>query len=84
MAFPGCLSVRAKRKDFEFNRIAHQEKYCQGNIKFYLNILILFSFFFGNANIHLLWFFFVKIGNHYCVQTAGIPQGSILSTLLCW
>ncbi|XP_060597431.1 telomerase reverse transcriptase-like [Ruditapes philippinarum] len=25
----------------------------------------------------------VKVGNHYCLQTSGISQGSVISTLLC-
>lgn len=65
----GCVPIRSKRRDISSVRRACHGEYCEGGRS---------SSGYGvNADTRN------KIGKDYFRQVVGIPQGSVLSTLLC-
>ncbi|XP_053373779.1 uncharacterized protein LOC123531834 isoform X2 [Mercenaria mercenaria] len=50
------------------DKVVYQHETCESLLK------LLKSHLFNNL---------IKVGNHYCLQTSGISQGSVISTLLC-
>jgi len=68
----GCLSFVQKARSIGSSRRAHHGKYRQGIVSHPADL--------ANSNLanHLF-----KIGKSYYRQTVGIPQGSVLSSILC-
>ena len=68
----GCLSRFKEARGAATFRGTYHRKYCQGK---------LYSL--CDFHISKLTNFFKKIGQSYYRQTIGIPQGSVLSSILC-